>query len=284
VIVAATAHAISDRCSRLAHASLRLELETWPKPGLVSHVDNGSHADMDAATFRRSAAVLQDYFAELADAGARDRDMQALRAIGLRAERGMLCVTGGVNTHRGAIFGMGLLCAAAGYRDARRTVRGLSLGAIVRRQWGAGILAARGAPSSHGEQAARRHGAGGARREASLGFRSVYGVGLPALEQARRMQGADAEAIRVQVCFELVAVLEDTNLLHRGGVGGLRFAQRAARAFLARGGIAQAGWRSIAAATHRDFVARGLSPGGSADLLSMTLFADALGESDARGP
>ncbi|MGI0503638.1 triphosphoribosyl-dephospho-CoA synthase, partial [Burkholderia sp. ZZQ-2] len=104
----------AGRIAELAERSLVLEIETYPKPGLVSHVDTGSHTDMDAATFARSAAVLRPYFAELADAGARDADMAVLRKIGLRAEHAMLAATGGVNTHRGAIFGLGLLCAAAG--------------------------------------------------------------------------------------------------------------------------------------------------------------------------
>src|SRR5262249_58196308 len=86
----------------------------WPKPGLVSHVDSGSHTDMDAAMLQASAETLRPFFAELARAGQDGADMGRLRTIGLRAETAMLAVTGGVNTHRGAIFGLGLLCAAAG--------------------------------------------------------------------------------------------------------------------------------------------------------------------------
>jgi hypothetical protein len=98
------------------HAVLALlhELAAWPKAGLVSHVDSGSHADMDAAMLQASAEALRPFFAELARAGQDEADMGRLRTIGLRAEAAMLAVTGGVNTHRGAIFGLGLLCAAAG--------------------------------------------------------------------------------------------------------------------------------------------------------------------------
>ena len=95
------------------HAQLQ-ELATWPKPGLVSHVDAGSHRDMDGAMLQRSAEVLRPFFVELAHAGWERSGMSHLRAIGLRAEAAMLTATGGVNTHRGAIFGLGLLCAAAG--------------------------------------------------------------------------------------------------------------------------------------------------------------------------
>ena len=92
---------------------LLAEVCTWPKPGLVSHVDNGSHADMDAVTFRRSAAAIRPYLLALAEAGAEGAAMGRLRIIGLEAEAAMFAATGGVNTHRGVIFGLGLLCAAA---------------------------------------------------------------------------------------------------------------------------------------------------------------------------
>jgi triphosphoribosyl-dephospho-CoA synthase len=82
----------------------------------------------------------------------------------------------------------------------------------------------------------------------------------------------------VQACFALIAAVEDTNLLHRGGADGLNFAQQAAKAFLAAGGVGQVEWRHAAEAVHRAFVERRLSPGGAADLLAMSLFADALEE------
>jgi triphosphoribosyl-dephospho-CoA synthase len=267
----------AEYVGELAEQCLRLEVETWPKPGLVSHVDNGSHADMDAMTFRHSAEVLRPFFSELAGAGAQGAPMTALRKIGLRAERAMLEATGGINTHRGAIFGMGLLCAAAGWRKAYTNDRTSSLGDIVARRWGDDILGGPRLTTSHGEAAHRRYGAGGARQEAADGFPSIYNVGLRALEAARGVTNGDAEAVRVQACFALIAVVEDTNLLHRGGIAGLRFAQRTTRAFLRRGGVGQEAWRRNAEAIHRAFVERRLSPGGAADLLAMSLFVSALG-------
>src|SRR5262249_15290708 len=103
----------AEQIAEHAVSALLRELAAWPKPGLVSHVDSGSHADMDAALLRASAETLRPFFAELARAGREGADMACLRIIGLRAEAAMLAVTGGVNTHRGAIFGLGLLCAAA---------------------------------------------------------------------------------------------------------------------------------------------------------------------------
>jgi triphosphoribosyl-dephospho-CoA synthase len=261
-----------QRIAAQAEKCLRLEVETWPKPGLVSHVDSGSHTDMDVNTFRRSASALRPYFAKLAAAGAQGVSMAVLRKIGVRAECAMMAVTGGVNTHRGAIFGVGLLCAAAGAQAALQCEPHVELGALVTRHWGTDIGAGPRPVDSHGVIAAHRYGVGGARVEAALGFPSVYEIGLPALREAARVAAGGEEAMRVHACFALIAVVEDTNLLHRGGAEGLRFAQRTAQDFLRQGGVAQPGWRASAQAAHTAFVARNLSPGGSADLLAMSLF------------
>ena len=254
---------------------LLMELETWPKPGLVSHVDNGSHDDMDAGTFRRSAAAIRPYLQRMADEGALGCGMGRLRIIGLEAERAMLAATAGVNTHRGAIFGLGLLCAAAGARAGGLVDPGLPLGAVVARLWSEGIFDGPVLLHSHGSAAHRRFRAGGARMEAANGFPSVYRIGLPALRGATMIAPEDTEAARVEACFALIAFVEDTNLLHRGGLDGLRFARRSTRHFLDTGGVRRPRWRERAQSVHEKFVVRHLSPGGSADLLAMTLFVDA---------
>ncbi|MFC0399860.1 triphosphoribosyl-dephospho-CoA synthase MdcB [Paraburkholderia rhizosphaerae] len=265
----------ASHVAEAAVSCLLAEVTTWPKPGLVSHIDSGSHADMNAQTLRDSAHALQPFFAELADAGAANAGMLELRRIGLRAEREMLIATGGVNTHRGAIFGLGLLCAAAGLRAAHRGYKQETLGEIVARHWGMEILTGTRPAVSHGAAAERRYGAGGARVEAALGFPGIYHVALPALRLAYHARAKESDAARVHACFALIAKLEDTNLLYRGGLEGLRYAQQEAQAFLASGSIWQPGWRHTAQAIHSRFVARNLSPGGAADLLAMSLFVDA---------
>jgi triphosphoribosyl-dephospho-CoA synthase len=254
-----------------AAAALLQELAAWPKPGLVSPVDSGSHRDMDAATLRASIAALRPYFAELAAAGHQDAGMSTLRAIGVRAEAAMLAATGGVNTHRGAIFGLGLMVAAAGATSGAADAQ---LGRHVARRWGEAILKGPIPQASHGTQALRRYGAGGARLEAASGFPSVYEIGLPALRAGRALAGEAGAA--VQACFALIASVVDTNLLHRGGADGARYAVDSATGFLAAGGVGAADWLAQATAIHAGFVARNLSPGGCADLLAMTLFVDAL--------
>lgn len=271
----------AERVGRLARAALLDELSTWPKPGLVSHVDAGSHADMDADTFERSAAAIAPFFTALARAGEAGADMPVLRGVGLAAERAMMRATGGVNTHRGAIFALGLLCAAEGASGYVRGTAAARAGAVAA-LWGEAILAVPASPRSHGGAASLRFAVGGARGEAARGFPTVLRVGLPALRSGRVLAPGDPGAARVQCFFALLAEVHDTNLLHRGGAGGLRWAKDMAAAFLAAGGVGDAGWEPRAAAAHRAFVARTLSPGGAADLLAATLLLDAL--EPAEGP
>jgi len=257
----------------LAADSLVREVETWPKPGLVSHIDDGAHEDMNADLLRRSARALEPFFVDLAAAGAAGAEMDRLRAIGIAAEAAMRVETGGVNTHRGAIFGMGLLCAAAGFRH--RYGATVTLGQIVANCWGPAIVAGPIELHSHGSVVARRYNSGGARAEAALGFPSIYTIALPALTQGRRL-GGDEQAARVHACMALIATVEDSNLLYRGGPAGLAFARQQAARFLEGGGVDMADWRSRAAAIHDAFVARRLSPGGCADLLAMALFVETI--------
>jgi triphosphoribosyl-dephospho-CoA synthase len=258
---------------RAAVRALYQELAASPKPGLVSLDDPGSHCDMDARLMLRSLFALRHYFRDIAQAGARQEPFEPMRQLGLRAERNMLAATRGVNTHRGAIFSLGLLAAAAGGISAERyPLTADALARMVRVRFGDDIrAAARHAQDSHGKAAARRFGAGGAREEAAAGFPTVFGIGLPAYRQTLNAR-ANEQAAAVQCLFALMAELEDTNLLYRGGLSGLEFARAHARSFLASGGVFQNGWQARSAAIHREFVARRLSPGGSADLLAATLF------------
>jgi triphosphoribosyl-dephospho-CoA synthase len=268
--------AIPAAIAAAAAASLLDELETWPKPGLVSHIDNGSHDDMNADTFRRSVAAIKPFYGILATAGAAGAEMAELRRVGLEAERAMLDATGGVNTHRGAIFGLGLLCAATGAAWSAQNFPPTApvLSAIVRRRWARAIVTGPIPITSHGTTALRCFGAGGARAEAAAGFPHVLAVGLPALRLGRRLVPGDEGAARVQATFALLAAVEDTNLLHRGGAAGLHYVQAEASAFVAQGGVGQTGWLEKALSVHRGLVRRRLSPGGCADLLALALFVD----------
>ncbi|WP_119157244.1 triphosphoribosyl-dephospho-CoA synthase MdcB [Caldimonas tepidiphila] len=273
--------AAEQRLGAAAVRALYVELTLEPKPGLVSLRDTGSHADMDAATFVRSLFALRHYFPRIAQAGARGAPFAALRALGVEAEARMLSATGGVNTHRGAVFLLGLLCAAGGRLLAQR--RALDAGSVresMRQGWGR-ELAAHAAglnsapPRSNGQRAARAHGLRSACDEAAAGFPTLFDVTLPALQAARR-SGLPERQARVQALFETIAALDDTNLVHRGGIDGLRFAQRSAADFVAGGGVRRPDWLERGRALHAEFVARRLSPGGAADLLGAACWLEAV--------
>lgn len=260
----------SIETARLALRALYTELSLYPKPGLVSLVDNGSHDDMNAATFMRSLFSLRHYFAAMCQAGIDDAPFARLKQLAIAAEGRMMAATGGVNTHRGAIFSLGMLCAALGRARAQGVaLSAASLRAVLLIRWGgelAGHMLA-GAADSHGQRAARLHAASGAREEGALGLPSVFEVGLPALQRTLARGGGMRDA-RVDALFALMAHVSDTNVYHRGGAYGARLVKRAAQRFVAHGGSAHPAWQRYAVACHRLFVRRRLSPGGAADLLA----------------
>jgi len=290
--------------ARLAVRSLYAELSLYPKPGLVSLVDNGSHRDMNAATFMRSLFALRHYFYSICAAGMDDAPFSQLKQLGMAAEARMMLATGGINTHRGAIFSLGLLCAAAGRAHAQAMpLSAPTLRAVLLISWGEALAAhtsasaavdARGnaavnaaadtsvhaaanaaanatvnASASHGLRAAALYAASGAREEGALGLPSVFEIGLPAM-QATLARGGSMYHARVDALFALMAHVSDTNVLHRGGARGAQIVRDEARRFIALGGTARPGWRDGAVASHRLFVRHRLSPGGAADLLAAT--------------
>jgi triphosphoribosyl-dephospho-CoA synthase len=263
---------------RAATLALHDELALSPKPGLVTLTSRGSHADMDAHTFMRSLFALRGYFVQIAEHGAQGAPFEALERCGIEAEARMLAATGGVNTHRGAIFLLGLLCAAAGAAAAAGApLRPAILRATLEARWGEALRARALRPSPlPGGRASRRLGLRGAAAEAALGFPVLFETAVPALRQAVA-RGLGARAARLDTLFHVMAVLEDSNLAHRGGLEGLRRAQRCARAFLAAGGAARPGGFEAAEAVGRAFERRRLSPGGAADTLAAACWMQRVG-------
>lgn len=274
-------HAVGRAAVRALYAEISLE----PKPGLVSFRDTGSHQDMDGSTFMRSLFALRNYFPAMAQAGVKDAPFATLQALGLQAEARMLAATRGINTHRGVVFGLGLLCASAGQvRTQGLPMTPRHLRAALLAAWGQPLTeranaAKSKAPTSHGQQAARRYGMRNASMEAALGFPCLFEVTLPSLQLALAA-GAGERAARVQALFATMASLDDTNLVHRGGLEGLRLAQSLAQQFLAAGGVFQIDWINQARAVHATFVQRRLSPGGAADVLASACWMQAMCQAD----
>jgi triphosphoribosyl-dephospho-CoA synthase len=275
--------------ARLAVRSLYHELCLYPKPGLVSLVDNGSHDDMDAQTFVRSLFSLRHYFRNICLAGWEDAPFARLRQLGIEAEAVMLRATRGINTHRGAIFSLGLLCASAGRARAQHMVTTpASLRAVLLIRWGAELamhaaVKPLGQPASNGLQVAARYAVSGAREEGALGLPSVFEIGVPAL-LAASARGASPRCARIDTLYALMAQVSDSNVYHRAGKEGAQYVRQHARHFIALGGTAHPRWHALALAGHAHFVGLRLSPGGAADLLAASCLVQALAALPAATP
>lgn len=264
----------------LAGRCIADEVRVSPKPGLVDRVNNGSHRDMDLPLFLRSGEALiphwQHFFRIGRESAAAppEETFRLLRSHGLAAEHDMLDATGGVNTHKGAIFLLGILCGAIG-----RLWNGLippdtdSLLLECKKMTAAPLTAEFDAMRTHGPTTAGAalylsHGLRGARGEAADGFPSVKNVSLPAF-RAALAAGLGEENAAVSALLHLIALGADTNMFHRGGSSGAAFGAQAAAALLRAYPFPSS---DSVAALDREFIARNLSPGGCADLLAVTLF------------
>lgn len=271
--------AFAREVARLAVRSLHAELCLYPKPGLVSPVDSGSHDDMDAGTFMRSMFSLRHYFRKICLAGWDDAPFAQLKQLGIAAEKAMLKATRGINTHRGAIFSLGMLCATAGRARAQATPMtpaGLRAALLIR--WGEELAvhaSASAAATSNGLRVAARYAVSGAREEGALGLPSVFEVGIPAL-LASRARGATVTEERVDTLYTLMAHISDSNVYHRAGPRGARMVREHAERFLRQGGTANINWHADALHSHQVFVRHRLSPGGAADLLAACCLVQSL--------
>ncbi|MDX5364552.1 MAG: triphosphoribosyl-dephospho-CoA synthase [Pseudazoarcus pumilus] len=267
----------AQRIDNAAWNALVFELTLAPKPGLVTPFCTGSHRDMDHRHFSASIEALAGYFGDCARLGASGAALRELQTRGLIAEAAMFAATGGVNTHKGAVFTLGLLAAATGVQHARGVLRPEQLGHVVAEEWGNALLdAAEVAPSTtHGLHVRRTLGLPGAREQAGNGFPVLFETTLPALREGRQRLGNDPRAL-LHALIATIAVLPDSNLAHRGGRSGLEWARMVAADFIAAGSVFETGAERRLQALCGAFKRRWLSPGGSADLLAAALFVQTL--------
>jgi len=259
---------------RMAVRNLYAELSLYPKPGLVSLIDNGSHDDMTAVSFVRSLFSLRHYFIHITKAGIDTVSFKILKQLGIEAERCMLTATCGINTHRGAIFCVGMLCAAIGACRAHRiSLSAQAIRTTLLMQWGVALTThtQTNEAKSHGQKATILHAVSGAREEMALGLPSVFEIALPALQKTLAA-GRSWDCARIDALFALMAHISDTNVYHRGGAPGADTVRSHAKNFIALGGTANPEWHLRALESHRTFIEKGLSPGGAADLLAATCF------------
>ncbi len=251
--------------AHLATKALQTELDLTPKPGLVDRHDSGAHTDMDYALMQQSIDILRPYFAEVARcAMGPDIDIAALQRIGRQGEAQMLQATHGINTHKGAVFALGLTVAAAAHLlHTHQPLHAVALQTTIAR------LARHIQPAAHthGQQAVSRYNVSGALAQAQQGYPALFSTWLPWLQTHRH----DDDSLH-RVLLNIMSTLDDTNILHRCGPEAAQ--QVKAEAAQLFDHYSPSAMQDM----NRRYVADNLSPGGAADMLALTvLIADMLG-------
>lgn len=264
-------HQEAERIGCLAVKSLLFEVCTTPKPGLVDRRNNGSHKDMDLFTFMSSSSALQPYFVKCALTGMQTKNasaavtFDAIRFWGKQAEQTMFTATGGINTHKGAIFTLGLLCAAAGRCETTDPTEICAQVAAMTQ----GITKTDfTGMQTTGEVLFVRHGITGIRGQAEAGFPALLQVGLPVLE-AGLARGLTPEEAGCAALLHLMCAITDTNLIARSDLATQQQVCARIRKLLQAEPFPN---RNTLEKLDTEFIAATLSPGGSADLLAATYF------------
>ena len=220
----------------LAARALRMELDTPMKPGLVGPDSVGAHKDMDYDVMRKGIAAIRPFFPRMAMAGTPDE----LRQLGIDAEAAMLAATSGVNTHRGAIFALGL----ALYRHP---------------------IAETAARLDNGSSKRREAGVRGAMQMAKDGYKELFEDWLP------YYAGVKSDAYGLQkTLLRIMATLDDTCVIHRVGFERAMAVKDEAKALAGRFDLD--GLRQMCGR----YAAEGISPGGAADMLALTILIDSI--------
>ncbi|KJL04999.1 MULTISPECIES: triphosphoribosyl-dephospho-CoA synthase [Priestia] len=260
--------------AKMAVTALVDEAVLTPKPGLVDAATTGSHQDMNIETLLTSAYALQPTFSQIALYSQGKQPSQLLREeiarIGREGEQIMYTATDGVNTHKGAIWALGLLASATAVCGIQASPASITetAGQIAR-------YADRFCPlhSSNGLRVKKQYGAKGAAGEAKQGFPRVIHIGLPALHKARKL-GIHETSARIDTLVTLIANLDDTCILHRAGPVVLEEVKMAASNVLEAGGVSTPIGKQRLEALDTILLSSNASPGGSADLLAAVLFLD----------
>jgi len=267
----------------LAVQAILYEASCHPSPGLVSKVSSGAHSDMDYFTFLDSTAALIYPLIHCAKAGLSANSpkeiFNKIRQIGQMGEQKMFHKTRGVNTHKGTLFLMGICCAAGGkalYSGARfsslqKIIQDMTEGLVERELSSRVIELENTHPSrlTHGERLFLTHKVEGIRGEVQRGLPTVFDI---ALDVYKGNQELGQNARLVQTLLGIMQFCEDTNILHRQSFETLKEVQRRAAQILDLGGMRTAAGIKAIEELNEDFRRRKISPGGSADLLGVTVF------------
>ncbi len=276
----------------LAQKSILYEVSATPKPGLVDRNNSGAHNDMDFYTFMSSSATLYNGFYHCALEGITfegtvPRELfNRIRPIGIEMERGMLKATGGVNTHKGIIFSIGIISAAAGnlcrnynsiHLEAEKVcdyvakmTKGITLNEL-------GDLSNKD-QLTNGERLYLKYGITGIRGEVESGFRTVREKSLNLFRKMRQDKKIDLNDMLVQILINIMTICEDSNIVSRHSIETLNYVQSFAEEIISLGGIFTENGKAKIEEMDRNFIDKNISPGGSADLLAVTVMLGMLEE------
>ncbi|MBJ9142901.1 triphosphoribosyl-dephospho-CoA synthase CitG [Citrobacter braakii] len=272
---------LPDAYATLAWRAMLTEVNLSPKPGLVDRINNGAHKDMALEDFHRSAEAIQAWLPRFIEYGAFSAQLspedvlKGLRPLGMACEADMFRATEGVNTHKGSIFSLGLLCAAIGrLHQLQLTVTAETLCSTVAtfcRGLTERELRQNNQQLTAGQRLYQQLGLSGARGEAEAGYPLVIQHALPHY-RALLTQGRDPELALLDTLLLLISINGDTNVASRGGAEGLRWLQQQATTLLQQGGIRTPADLEYLRQFDQQCIERNLSPGGCADLLIVTWF------------
>lgn len=271
-----------DILGELATRSILLEVSSHPKPGLVTPFSQGAHRDMNFTLFMKSTAVLSQGFKEVSNFGYNykgdlEKMLPPLRKLGLDVEERMFKVTNGVNTQKGLIFLFYLILGSSGYLLSKRRLSPKNVSSSVSKIT-SGITKKELAPVkkskkalSKGEKTFVAHGITGIRGEVEKGLPAVMQIGLPEFKKAYETTN-DINKSSLHALIALMSSVEDTNIISRNGIDVYYEVQKKASEILEVGGVLTPVGLSKIIDLEMEFLKRNISPGGSADLLSATLY------------
>jgi len=263
-----TASALPYVFAHMAADALRDELSLTPKPGLVDRHDSGAHRDMDFQLMSRSIDTLLPWFVKIARAAYGGSDVSEIHSLGISAEKAMMAATCGVNTHKGALFSLGIALSAA----CRLAARGECITSDSLREAISIEAASYSQPDdTHGASAIRRFRHRGALDNAKTGYPLLFSSWLPFLRSLGEMP---EQTVHQLTLLRIMSELDDSNILYRCGQKTADEVKELSRRLSQNPDCA--GLHDSMVRLNREFTDRNISPGGAADMMSLTLFADRL--------
>lgn len=277
---------LANYIASLAQRAILYEVSTTPKPGLVDRDNSGSHKDMDFFTFMASSSVLYRGFFACALEGLsfNERDdtklLDNIRVHGIQCEIAMFEVTGGVNTHKGIIFSLGILSAVIGSLYKKYGFENFDMEMICQEvKKVTKNLTHRDFKNirdkkilTHGEKLYKDFGYTGIRGELENGFITVQINAMQIIREWGNNKQLSMNDLFLEIIINLMAESEDTNVIIRGGIDSLKRVKTISREFLKAGGMKQTGARKKLENINDDFFKENISPGGAADLLAVSIF------------